>query len=420
MNKKIIFTIIVFCYHFSFAQSQNKKVNELLSKYQKSYNENNYNQFADIIADTFSINGNWHIFSILEAFRLIDYPYLHDESKEIKEIKVNSLEKISDTKVKVNITRTFSNYTDTNLVYFEAEIDNSDNYIFTSFNENFTPTTKTTKLQNASWGIDPESFNKRKIRHIDITTKSDNLIGHVYDTGKFGKYVDTINSILNYIKQYSIDKAGFKTSIDCYSILEEPGYTTIYIHDKDSYIGSINDLTGEFEKDLEIIRNELFCYTTHENVETNLQYDFSLSAINNRWYADGFSEYIGYCISRDNDSLAFKKHFTNEKYIKGEGMSRKYEYNKHKGADNLLDWAIDRRYQDENPLIGEKYTYDDDSGQYGRALQFFIDFVEDYGEDKIREIHKHFLGSEYVSRTELLEYIGEITGDDIKARISKY
>ena len=393
------------------------KLNELLAKYQKSYNENDFNQFAEIMVDSFSIGGNWNIFSAIEAFNLIDYPYLYDETKAIKSIKVNSVKKISAHQIEVNITRNFSNYTDTNLVLFRAVKNEKGDFLFSYFTPTFTPSSRNVKYTNASYGIDEDSFDKRKIRHIDFTKKTDGLKGNVYVDAKFPQYIDTINTLTKYLKKYCVEKAGFEKSINCYMVLEQPGYTTIYIQDGESYVSSINDLKGDFEKDLKLIREDLFRYTTHENVETNLHKNFGIYSINNRWYADGFSEYVTYSICKDNDVLIF-----NENFVGGDGIwSRKQEYEKYKAKDNLLDWAIDRRYQDVNPLVGEKYTYDNDSGQYGRALQFFIDFVQDFGEDKIREIHKYFLGRKgQVSQAELLNYMSEITGEDIKVRVSKY
>lgn len=241
--------------------------------------------------------------------------------------------------------------------------------------------------------------------------------GLVIYSNKYKDLVKSTNSLLFNVKKNILEESKIDFNIDFYYLLTDIDtfMTTILVDGESSKIMAMQGLENNIVFNKAKIENEILRYYSSEFTELNLYLGHGLFLTNNRWYTDGFSELIAYktMLKLGYDSLA------NEKFIKGRYEK---EYLKYKEHDNLLDWAINRELAPYfNPLIGEKYSYNIDSGQYGRAFWFFKELIDQYSIEIIHKIHQHFNNPKIeVSRDDLLNYMSKITGEDIKIRISKY
>lgn len=413
-NIKII-ALLLFSINTLLMAQENKNdkltIISLLENYQKAINTNNLEYFKPIISQNFMIGNSPPMSSYVDAYLVIT----------LKDSTPNKILRLENFDFQFNQTN------DTVQIEFDK--------IF-SFGIKKTQNAKVTFIQeNNKWKLDKfiKGFRTRTTNYsLTVTFKM--RVDTIYSSNEF-QIIDP--SVLNFItkNKYKIyyddtlkheaakcldlliqidsiirKRLGFPDMFRQHIVLTTMKGTFMIIGNEVIWTISLPD-NNPNNKNYSILK-ELIRVTAHEITEATLVDKYGMLSIQNRWYRDGMADYAAYIITKQFNSEIFEDYF-----IKG----RYNQYKKHKRKGNLLDWrgtgAIDK---EEGKLIAEKFIYANDFGQYGRALQFFIDLVNDYGENIIIKIHKQLEGKKNLSAKKILSVMSKITGEDIRERISEY
>lgn len=388
------------------------KITDLLHVYKQSYNNQDFNSLQTILSEDFYVRGADKIESLIHMYFSISRER-NSKTKIIQKIEIDSIINIASDTILVKYIRTYETFKDNPSAEIICILNATNGWQILIFERWTDP--KGADTFTYTFSVDTEKFDVDNlvIMNTDKTAFVENKKVKTYYEKGLRKYAE-LSSVQLYQNRIKIkERIGLNKIILSEVYFSNYDGTVISIGDWKKQIIAV-DLSNKtsIEKDsiVSLYNNVIM---PHEITEFTLEKYCGISIIENRWYADGFSEYVGYSICKENNEKMFK-----ESYIDGRYKSEYLIYQK---QDNLLDWvAGNENVNNSRTLVGQKYTYDIDSGQYGRALQFFIDFVKDYGEEPLRKIHKHFKGSKNVSQKQLLDYMSKITGEDIKARIYKY
>jgi hypothetical protein len=156
----------------------------------------------------------------------------------------------------------------------------------------------------------------------------------------------------------------------------------------------------------------LLWYHSHEETETTLLEYYGLGNPDTRWYRDGMADYAGYVVSKK----------LNPEICEAIAADRRERALRHKGKGSLLDWGGtgDMGVQPSEGQSGGQVVHGLVIDEYGAALQFFLDFVKDYGEGTLSKIHQELARTKEPDNKKLLEIMSTLTKEDIKQRVSKY
>jgi hypothetical protein len=160
----------------------------------------------------------------------------------------------------------------------------------------------------------------------------------------------------------------------------------------------------------------LLWYHSHEETEMTLLSSYGLGKQETRWYRDGMADYAGYVVSRK----------LNPETCEAVTADRRERALRHKGKGSLLDWGgtgnMDAQPSEGGsggqvaPARAHGLVVD----EYGAALQFFLDFVKDYGEGMLGRINQELARTKEADGQKILEIMSTLTKEDIRQRVSKY
>lgn len=144
----------------------------------------------------------------------------------------------------------------------------------------------------------------------------------------------------------------------------------------------------------------------HEVAEWHLTTVKRMQAQDTRWFRDGLAEYISF-------KTASALHPPTAQHMRDGRMEA---YDEIERSADLLSWIGTGEKIRSHRVAG----HTGGSGQYTAARLFFEDLVEDYGEDIIRLTLQATNEYSRVNSDTLLHIMTELTGEDIRERISRY
>lgn len=410
------------------AQISKNDCEQILNKYKVAYNQSNFSILESCLSKNYSYLNMGPEDSYFSTYLHISIKKPEQISK-IDSIWVHTIKSLSDSTFELAFKRKFNNYTDKDICKFILKKNKIDNdlelmmypkgsYIkgisndFSNINVSYTlyiPDSMTYRDISSNFTI-------AELEHC-LQKKKNNFTIY-YENEEIENLANTSIESLNYISNVIKIRLG---------LLHLP-QTGIYFTQHEGTVFIIRNGNGNndevifpyyylsnnnFKPNTETLNDFLYSTMSHEITETALDINCGIHSPDTRWYRDGISEYIAYQICKEKDSTVFKNNFLTR---------RMNEYKNNIGQGNILDWrGNEPKKKEQGKLIGDKYIYQIEYGQYGRSMKFFLDFVEDYGEEALQNIHIKLDGKKSVNQKKILKTIEKITGEkNIIARISKY
>ncbi|MDY8137054.1 hypothetical protein [Aquimarina sp. 2201CG5-10] len=142
----------------------------------------------------------------------------------------------------------------------------------------------------------------------------------------------------------------------------------------------------------------------HEVTELHLVLK-GIKAANTRWFRDGLAEYMAYKVCKKLSPETAKNML----------QKRRESYQEVKGNANLLNWT--GTGISENP---EQDEFKGGTPQYGAGLLFFIDLVNDHGEDIIIQLFQALKNERDLSSKNILLALDKLTKEDTYQRVKRY
>ncbi|MBN4072212.1 hypothetical protein JYT14_00630 [Flavobacteriales bacterium AH-315-E23] len=391
-------------------QKDKKEIEKLISIYQKAVNEKDYELFKSTMAKDFQIGGAPPIHSAIDAYSSILYK--SDLQNKIVEIKNLNIEIINDSTALAKFDKIHS-WAKYKVIATEVTFSKTNGEWKTRrFIKGFrTPTKEEVSIV---YSLRIDSLNDGS--NFNIINPNNHLViskdgYNVYYEKEYEKEAEYCLSLLLMVDSIVREKLGMRTLIREHMLLTSEKGTLIIIGDESVWTIKLdeNQLLSNKGK----ILQKATVIFSHEVTEETLVQKYGMPTVENRWYRDGMAEYIGSKVTKAMYPEIYDKYYTNLRY--------QNEYLKHKASDNLLDWrGSGPKSKEYGNLIGENFTYFNDNGQYGRALQFFLDLSELYGDDIIIRFHKELEGKKKLSNRKLIQVMSKITGEDLFEKIKKY
>lgn len=389
-----------------------KEIIEQLAIYQKAVNKNNFKLFKSILSNEFHLPNESSWGSFFTAFAIISLnDTSHSDIISLKDFQFTYIDTSNQVKVKFNKNYSTGLIKPAEVIFIKEQdvwklYEFSKGFFQGTFDEPFTLTFSTdADVDNVF-----DYTDKMKILNLKEYQYVVKNGYKVYYDKKLINYAEMSLNMLVQIDSIIKNRFGILNVTPQHVALTTFKGSLMILGGESVF--TINDLSSKNKTSQKIIIEELITVISHEIAEEALVENYGMPTFENRWYRDGMAEYVAHTITKHFSAEIFKKEFVDVRYE---------EYKIYKGKGNLLDWRGNGAIENEvGTLVGDKYIYAWTDGQYGRALQFFIDLVNDYEDDIIIEFHKQLQGKKNLSAQNVLSVMSKITGEDMTERISKY
>ncbi|OEJ99893.1 hypothetical protein [Roseivirga misakiensis] len=407
----IFFLIILSISACSKSENVSEKDIAIISKVKNAVNENDYSIIQPLLTHNFTLSGMDPNTSYTSLYAYLNFK----SSAKITEISIKRVEQFNDS---INSLKGRIHFKDYKSEKFELRYNPNENdgkitYISTIRPHKFSLTTRATYNSNLIFGND-RAKNINNLSVLDYS-QADSFMGAGYQIYYDQELEDEAKFALNQFNQL-IDFLSYRfklQEIEKQSLyLTEVNSSNTIVVGTDRYIPWTFPMYESDSVNMDKLSKKIGNTFSHEIVEETLVHSYKLRGYKYRWFNDGVSEYMAYhycMVSVPDEGI---------RYFFDNRLAKASEF---KQDGNLLDWRGNGPIEsvDQGKLYGDRFIYNNDVGQYGRAFKYFKDTFENREALFLKLLTDIKLESS-MTPEKLLDMLSAATGTNAIDEISKY